>query len=98
MNSPLSFTDGSKNFRFKVEFLSGGGWATGLGYEPETLYKNFPCVMYNSNGNAVGNPIRCDLYTYTTGPYASLTATNPGPYILFYGFRPQIYSGQSFRF
>ena len=37
MTSPLYFTDTTKNFRFKIEFLSGGGWATALGYTAETL-------------------------------------------------------------
>lgn len=34
LTAPLSFTDNTKNFRFKIEFLSGGGWGTALGYTP----------------------------------------------------------------
>jgi hypothetical protein len=70
--------------------LSGGGWADNLGYESNTIYKRFPCVFYFDN--LIDSPtddenVRCDLYTYTDGPHASLTdADKRGPYILMYGF------------
>lgn len=34
MNAPISFTNSSKGFRFKLELLSGGGWAPAAGYTP----------------------------------------------------------------
>ena len=97
MTSPLSFTDTSKGFRFKIEFLSGGGWANALGYTPETLTKKFPCYMYGTGATDI-TQISCDLYTFTSGPYASLTAVNPGPYILVYGFPSNLWQGNSYRF
>lgn len=97
MTSPLGFTDTTKNFRFKIEFLGGGGWATGLGYTPESLIKNFPCYMYGTGVTDI-TQVKCDLYTFTSGPYASLTATNPGPYILVYGFPSAVYQNYQYRF
>lgn len=73
-----------------------------MGYNPNTIYKNFPCVysdnkvqtlppQYNSN-------VSCDFYTYLTGPHASLTnSTARGPYILVSGFTSQIYIGSQVR-
>jgi hypothetical protein len=40
----------------------------------------------------------CDLYTYTTGPHASLTDQSlVGPYILVYGFNPQLLLSTNYR-
>jgi hypothetical protein len=97
LTSPLDFTNTSKGFRFKIEFLSNGGWASGLGYTPETLTKNFPCYMYGSGATDI-TKIKCDLYTFTSGPYISLTTTNPGPYILVYGFDSNLCQGCQYRF
>lgn len=90
--SPYNFTEPlTSDLRIKIEFLAGGAWAPNLGYNPDTIYKNFPCVYsdnkiqtlppeYNSN-------VSCDFYTYLTGPHASLTNTTArGPYILVSGF------------
>lgn len=48
------------------------------------------------------NPnIGCDLYTYESGPHASLTpttaTTSNGPYILVYGFQNGLPAGNQVR-
>lgn len=53
--------------------------------------------MYGSGATDI-TKIKCDLYTYTSGPYKSLTATNPGPYILVYGFDSNLCSNCQYRF
>jgi hypothetical protein len=101
--SPYNFTEPlTSDLRIKIEFLAGGAWAPSLGYNANTIYKNFPCVysdnkvqtlppQYNSN-------VSCDFYTYLTGPHASLTNTTArGPYIIVSGFTSQIYIGSQVR-
>ncbi len=77
-------SSGTKNFRFKLEFLPLGGWHTTLGYSASTWIRDFPCHAWGTNFNAVGG-IKCDLFTHTTGPYKS-RQTSPGPYLMVYGF------------
>jgi hypothetical protein len=80
------------DLRIKIEFLSvGGGWASNLGFNPNTIYKNFPCVFSDNRAQKVppqyNSKVTCDLYTYVNGPHASLTNSSArGPYILVGGF------------
>lgn len=53
--------------------------------------------MYGSGATTISQ-ISCDMYTFTSGPYASLTAVNPGPYILMYGFPSNLCQGCQYRF
>ena len=53
--------------------------------------------MYGS-GVTLISQVSCDLYTFSTGPYASSTVTNPGPYILVYGFPSALSQGYQYRF
>lgn len=92
-NSPYNITSPlADDLRIKIEFLSvGGGWAPNLGFNPNTIYKNFPCVFSDNRAQLVppiyNSKVSCDLYTYTTGPHASLTNSSArGPYILVSGF------------
>lgn len=51
----------------------------------------FNAPTYDSN-------VKCDLYTYTTGPHASLTdISSRGPYIIMYGFTNQLLINQIYR-
>lgn len=100
--NPYSFTNPTlNNIRLKIEFLSGGGWATNLGYSANQIYKRFPCVFYYNdlvNSPTYDSHVRCDLYTYLEGPHASLTdVTTRGPYILMYGFQNVLSIDQLYR-
>ena len=69
----------------------GGGWAPNLGFSANTSIKNFPCVFSGNKAQLVppqyNSKVSCDLYTYVTGPHASLTNSSArGPYILVGGF------------
>lgn len=87
------------NIRIKVEFLAGGGWASSLGYDPDQIYKNYPCIFYRTDDSAHDSNVRCDLYTYLNGPHASLTdISKRGPYILVYGFKAPLAINENYRF
>ena len=101
--SPYNFTiPRTSDLRIKVEFLSGGAWAPNLGYNASSIYKNFPCV-YSEDATQTLPPIynadiSCDLYTYLTGPHASLTnSTARGPYIIVSGFTNEMFIGTQVR-
>ena len=100
--NPYSFTGSlHNNIRLKVEFLAGGGWAANLGYEADKIYKRFPCIFFYDN--KVNTPtydshVTCDLYTYLTGPHASLTdSASRGPYLLMYGFQNDLLALEDYR-
>jgi hypothetical protein len=101
--SPYNFTTPLVNdLRIKIEFLANGAWAPNLGYDANTIYKNFPCVFSDNKLQALppqyNSKVTCDLYTYLTGPHASLT--NPsarGPYILVSGFTNMMLIGSQVR-
>lgn len=89
------------NIRYKIEFLSGGGWADNLGFAANQVYKRFPCVFYYNdlvNPLAYDSNVICDLYTYTTGTQASLSDVSVrGPYIIMYGFTNQLLISELYR-
>ncbi len=96
---PYDFTTTVKDIRFKIEFLNSG-WATNLGYQANQIYKQFPCVLSESTSYppTYNNNVVCDLYTYLDGPHASLTDSSArGPYILMYGFYPQLSKTNPYR-
>jgi hypothetical protein len=97
---PYDFTASVvKDIRFKIEFFNSG-WAANLGYEPNQIYKRFPCVLSESTSYppTYNNKVVCDLYTYLDGPHASLTdAASRGPYILMYGFHPSLVKNANYR-
>lgn len=90
--SPYNITSPlADDLRIKIEFESGGGWAPNLGYASNTIYKNYPCVFSDNRVQTIppqyNSKVSCDLYTYLTGPHASLTnSSSRGPYILVSGF------------
>jgi hypothetical protein len=90
--SPYNFTTPlTDDLRIKIEFLGGGAWATDLGFLPNEIYKRFPCVFSDDSTQTLppqyNSQVSCDLYTYLTGPHASLTnSTSRGPYIIVSGF------------
>jgi hypothetical protein len=61
--------------------LTGSGWYSDLGYTASEVYPDYPCLVYGTNITAVPYP-KCDLYTFTSGPYA---ADNSKGYINVYG-------------
>ena len=70
---------------FTLEFLAtNSAWDSSLGWNADTTYQDYPCLMFGTNLSAVPY-VKCDLVTYRTGPYA-LQKTNPGAYINVYGF------------
>ena len=92
----------TSDLRIKVEFLSGGAWATNLGYAANTIYKNFPCVYSGNAGQTLppqyNSQVSCDLYTYLDGPHASLTnSSSRGPYIIVSGFTNEMYYATQIR-
>ena len=71
---------------FRIEFTGSNpsyyGWHRQLGYSSDHVYPDYPCIGYGTNLQA--DPyIKCDLITWTSGPYAS---TLLKPYINIYGF------------
>lgn len=101
--SPYNFTSSlAGDLRIKIEFLSGGAWAPNLGYNSDTIYKRFPCVFTDNRLQTVppqyNADVSCDLYTYMTGPHASLTNSSArGPYILVSGFTNQMFLSSEVR-
>jgi hypothetical protein len=95
--SPYNFTSPlTDDLRIKIEFLAGGAWAPNLGYAANTIYKRFPCVYSDNKLQTLppeyNSQVSCDLYTYLTGPHASLTnSSSRGPYIIVSGFTAQMY-------
>jgi hypothetical protein len=74
-------------FQFNPDVNGRNAWHSTLGYQPNRIYKDFPCVI---SVNVVGDKIKCDLYTYvnTLGPYNKLhiRSKSTGPFIMVYGF------------
>lgn len=70
---------------FTLEFLYvNSAWDYGLGWNLDTTYQDYPCLMSGANLSAVPY-VKCDMITYHSGPYA-LQKTSPGAYINVYGF------------
>jgi hypothetical protein len=94
--SPYNFVSPlADDLRIKIEFLAGGAWADSLGFQPNEIYKRFPCVFSDNSLLTLppeyNSDVTCDLYTYLTGPHASLTNTSSrGPYLLVSGFTKQM--------
>lgn len=56
---------------FRIQFTdTGSGWYNSLGYTANTIYPNYPCLVYGTNISGTPYP-KCDLITWTSGPYAS---------------------------
>ena len=71
---------------FRIQFTGSNpsyyGWHRQLGYSSNHIYPDYPCIGYGTN--LVADPyIKCDLVTWTSGPYAS---TLSKPYVTIYGF------------
>lgn len=59
------------------------GWHQQLGYSNNHVYPDYPCVAYGPN--LIADPyLKCDLVTWTSGPYASSLTR---PYVNIYGFQ-----------
>ena len=73
---------------FRVQFTGSStygyiyGWDEQLGYSSSHVYPDYPCIGYGTN-LAADPYIKCDLVTWTSGPYASDETV---PYINIYGF------------
>jgi len=69
------------------------GWHPYLGYNPDKIYKEYPCVVTGLTGTR----IKCDLYTFTTavGDYDKLHINSDitGPFFIVYGFVNTIVTG-----
>lgn len=67
--TPYNFTTPlTDDLRIKIEFLSGGAWASSLGLSANQIYKRYPCVLTTNRLQKVppsyNNNVSCDLYTY----------------------------------
>ena len=58
------------------------GWHWELGHDDNKVFNDYPCLGYGANLVAVPY-IKCDLVTWTSGPYASGLFR---PYVNVYGF------------
>ena len=70
---------------FRIEFMGDDawyGWHYQLGYASNHVYPDYPCIGYGDNLSATPY-IKCDLVTWTSGPYGSDQAR---PYVNIYGF------------
>jgi hypothetical protein len=87
-----------KEVRVMVQFMEDpiskiSAWAPYLGYQKDTIFKEFPCVILG----LAGVRIRCDLYTFTSsmGPYNNLHINSDitGPFFIVYGFNTPFAAG-----
>lgn len=86
-----------KDLRVKIQFTrNAASWGPNLGYQANTVYKRFPCVVIVNNAGYDVNA-RCDFYTDFNGPHASLVQGNRGSYVLVYGFSNNFAAGDTFR-
>jgi hypothetical protein len=68
---------------FRVELATwtgSNGWTT----TGNQNIPDYPCLMYGTNVSAVPY-VKCDMVTWTTGPYASNQVSTSYSYITFYG-------------
>lgn len=81
----------ASELRLMIQFMADpitkiNAWDLSLGYKPNSIYKEYPCVV---NGLS-GNRIKCDLYTYTTIPFPynqlHINSDITGPFFIVYGF------------
>ena len=68
---------------FRIEFGSSSSYNGWLGAS-NTITPDYPCLMYGTNVSA--NPyVKCDYYTWQSGPHKSSLLTTSFNYITFYG-------------
>lgn len=93
--SPISL---QSELRLLIQFISDpttgiNAWHPYLGYNPNQIYKEYPCIV----SGLTGTRIRCDLYTYvnTLGPYNNLDIHPDltGSFFIIYGFTNTIATG-----
>jgi hypothetical protein len=54
--------------------------------------------MMSGTGVSATPNVKCDLYTFSSGPYSSQISVTGGPYIIVYGFVQSIYAGDTYQF
>lgn len=94
--TPLMITPEERMiFQFIPDSNGRSAWHPTLGYNPDTIYKQFPCVVVGLPGQI----IQCDLYTYvnTVGPYNKLhiNSKSLAPFFMLYGFTDPVTIGSS---
>lgn len=96
---PLTFPSLVDDQLFILHFIPDtmgrNAWDSTLGYSPNQIYREIPCVITG----LVGLKISCDLYTYITqdGPYNNLMINDRGnyPFITVYGYDRPISDGSA---